>query len=92
MRREISESPIRLIALLLAVDCVLRIGVAGTVVAALCCFTPILVILLGTIGLASLVGYLDYVLFPALAFFLALTIYALWRRQPAEDKSNDAKQ
>jgi mercuric ion transport protein len=69
----------------------LRIGVAGTVVAALCCFTPILVILLGTIGLASLVGYLDYVLFPALAFFLALTIYALWRRQPAEDKSNDAK-
>lgn len=70
----------------------LRIGVAGTVVAALCCFTPILVILLGTIGLASLVGYLDYVLFPALASFLALTIYALWRRQPAEDKSNDAKQ
>lgn len=70
----------------------LRIGVVGTVVAALCCFTPILVILLGTIGLASLVGYLDYVLFPALAFFLALTIYALWRRQPAEDKSNDAKQ
>ena len=70
----------------------LRIGVAGTVVAALCCFTPILVILLGTIGLASLVGYLDYVLFPALAFFLALTIYALWRRQLAEDKSNDAKQ
>jgi len=68
----------------------LRIGVAGTVVAALCCFTPILVILLGTIGLASLVGYLDYVLFPALAFFLALTIYALWRRQPAED-NNDAK-
>jgi len=69
----------------------LRTGVVGTVVAALCCFTPVLVILLGTIGLASLVGYLDYVLFPALAFFLALTIYALWRRQPAEDESNDVK-
>jgi len=69
----------------------LRIGVAGTVVAALCCFTPILVILLGTIGLASLVGYLDYVLFPALAFFLVLTIYALWRRQSAEDNNIDAK-
>jgi len=69
----------------------LRTGVAGTVVAVLCCFTPVLVILLGTIGLASLVGYLDYVLFPALAFFLALTIYALWRRQPVEDNSNDAK-
>jgi mercuric ion transport protein len=70
----------------------LKIGVVGTVIAALCCFTPVLVILLGTIGLSAMVGYLDYVLFPALAFFLALTIYALWRRQPAEDKSNDAKQ
>jgi mercuric ion transport protein len=69
----------------------LRTGVAGTVIAALCCFTPVLVILLGTIGLASLVGYLDYVLFPALAFFFALTIYALWRRQPDEDNSNDAE-
>jgi mercuric ion transport protein len=69
----------------------LRTGVAGTVIAALCCFTPVLVILLGTIGLASLVGYLDYVLFPALVFFFALTIYAFWRRQPAEDNSNDAE-
>lgn len=67
----------------------LIVGVTGSVIAALCCFTPILVILLGTIGLASLVGYLDYVLFPALAFFLALTIYALWRRQPTDDSNND---
>ncbi len=69
----------------------LKTGVVGTVIAALCCFTPVLVILLGTIGLSAMVGYLDYVLFPALAFFLALTFYALWRRQPAEDKSNDAE-
>ncbi|GAA0560164.1 mercury resistance system transport protein MerF [Halomonas salifodinae] len=59
----------------------LRVSVIGTVLVALCCFTPILVILLGTVGLAALTGYLDYVLFPALAFFIGLTVYALWRKK-----------
>ena len=58
----------------------LRTGIIGTVIAALCCFTPILVVLFGVVGLSALVGYLDYVLFPALAFFAGLTVYALWRR------------
>ncbi len=58
----------------------LRTWIIGTVVAALCCFTPILVVLFGVVGLSALVGYLDYVLFPALAFFVGLTAYALWRR------------
>ena len=48
----------------------LRVSVIGTVLVALCCFTPILVILLGTVGLAALTGYLDVVLLPALAFFI----------------------
>ena len=69
----------------------LRTGVIGTIVVALCCFTPVLVILLGTIGLAAMVGYLDYVLFPALAFFVALTIYALWRRQQTRGNNNNVK-
>lgn len=60
----------------------LRTGVAGTVVAALCCFTPVLVILLGAVGLSALVGWLDYVLLPALVVFLGITIYA-WRRHRA---------
>jgi mercuric ion transport protein len=55
----------------------LRLGIAGTVIAALCCFTPVLVILLGLVGLSALTGYLDFVLFPALAFFLGLTSFAL---------------
>lgn len=59
----------------------LRLSVIGTVLVALCCFTPILVILLGTVGLAALAGYLDYVLLPALAFFIGLTAYALWRKK-----------
>ncbi len=59
----------------------LGIGIGGTVVAALCCFTPILVVLLGALGLSAALGWLDYVLFPALAFFIGLTIYAVYRRQ-----------
>lgn len=59
----------------------LGIGIGGTVVAALCCFTPILVVLLGAVGLSAALGWLDYVLFPALAFFIGLTIYAVYRRQ-----------
>lgn len=58
----------------------LGIGIAGTVVTALCCFTPILMATLGTVGLSAVVGYLDPVLLPALAVFVALTGYALWRR------------
>lgn len=59
----------------------LRVSVIGTVLVALCCVTPILVILFATIGLATLTGYLDVVLFPALAFFIGLTLYALWRKK-----------
>jgi mercuric ion transport protein len=59
----------------------LRIGIVGSVVATLCCLTPILVILLGAVGLSALVGWLDYVLLPILVVFLGITVYALWRRQ-----------
>jgi mercuric ion transport protein len=56
-------------------------GIAGTIIAALCCFTPVLAVLLGLVGLSALLGWFDLVLFPALAFFIGLTIYAVWRRQ-----------
>lgn len=58
----------------------LRFGIIGTALAALCCFTPLLVLLLGAVGLGALTGYLDYVLVPALVFFIGLTIYALYRK------------
>lgn len=61
----------------------LRTSVIGTVLVALCCFTPILVILLGVVGWSALAGYLDYVLLPALALFIGLMIYALWRQRQA---------
>ena len=49
----------------------LRVSVIGTVLVALCCFTPVLVILLGAVGMAALTSYLDYVLLPTLVFLLA---------------------
>ncbi len=63
----------------------LRTGFVGSAVAALCCFTPILVILLGTVGLSAWLNWLDFVLLPALAGFLGLTAYVLVRRKSAGD-------
>ena len=60
---------------------ILITGIIGTVILALCCFTPVLVVLFAVVGLSAIVGYLDYVLLPALAFFVILTFYAVWRRQ-----------
>ena len=56
-------------------------GIAGAFIAALCCFTPVLVILLGAVGLSALTGYLDIVLLPALLLFTGLIAYALYRMQ-----------
>lgn len=61
-------------------DRLLKMGIIGTVIAALCCFTPVLVVLFGFVGLSAVVGYLDFVLLPALAVFVLITIYAVIRR------------
>ena len=61
----------------------LKVGIVGTIVAALCCFTPVLVVLLGAVGLAAVIGWLDFWLLPALAVFLVITGYALWQHQKA---------
>ncbi len=62
---------------------ILKTGIAGSVIAAICCFTPFLVIALGAVGLSAWLGWLDYVLLPMLAVFLALTAYGLWKRRRA---------
>lgn len=55
-------------------------ALAGTVAVALCCFTPVLLLALAAIGLSAVTPYLDYVLFPALAVLVILTIvsYRRW--------------
>ena len=59
----------------------LALGVSGTVLAVLCCFTSLLPIVLAALGLTGLLGvvYNDAVLLPILAGFFILTGYALWR-------------
>lgn len=61
-----------------------KVSVVGTLIVALCCFTPVLVILLAVLGLSALAGYLDYVLLPTLAMFIGLTVYAVLRRRQAD--------
>jgi mercuric ion transport protein len=64
-------------------DKLLATGLIGTAVAAVCCFTPALVIVLGALGLSTWMGWLDYLLIPALLSFAALTGYAIVARRTA---------
>ena len=55
-------------------------GSLGTAIAAICCFTPALVVLVGFAGLSAIVGWLDYGLFPMLFASMGLVAYALYLR------------
>ena len=57
----------------------------GAGVAVLCCATPVLVILLGVAGLGALTGYVDYVVLPALAGFIGMIGYGLYRKRQCEN-------
>lgn len=69
----------------------LGVGIGGTAVTAVCCFTPALVIFLAGFGLSAWLAWLDYVLFPLLAAFIALTLFALIRirREPKTGHRDD---
>jgi len=69
----------------------LKTGIIGAAIAALCCFTPVLVILFGAVGLAAGVGHLDAVLMPALIFFLALIVYAHFKKDKGKLGETDRK-
>ena len=58
----------------------LRAGSIGTAIAAICCFTPALVVLVGLAGLSAVVAWLDYGLFPMLFTSMGLVAYALHLR------------
>jgi mercuric ion transport protein len=63
----------------------LRIGITGTVLTGLCCFTPFLITILSVFGVVAWLSWTDFVLFPLLGGFLLLTLYAIERirREPA---------
>jgi mercuric ion transport protein len=58
----------------------LGVGLGGSAVAAVCCLTPALALLLGAVGLSAWLAWLDYILLPALVLFLGITGYAVLRR------------
>ncbi len=59
-------------------------AITGTLLVALCCFTPLLVIVLGVVGLSALTRYLDVVLLPALGAMIIITIIAFRKWQRAQ--------
>jgi mercuric ion transport protein len=54
-------------------------GGIGSAIAAICCFTPALVLALGAVGLSAGFAWTDRVLLPALVTFLAIVVYGLHR-------------
>jgi mercuric ion transport protein len=56
-------------------------GMIAAAVAAVCCATPLLAILFGSIGLAAWLAAADMVLIPALILCLLLIGFGLYRRR-----------
>ncbi len=63
-----------------------RAGVIGAVVVAVCCFTPVLVVFVTVVGWSAIVGYLDYVLYPALGLFLLLAVVGWVQRRRCQSE------
>lgn len=61
----------------------LGIGLGGSALAAVCCFTPALALLLAAAGVSAWLAWLDFILLPALVLFLGITAYALIRGRRA---------
>jgi len=64
-----------------------QIGAIGSVLVAICCFTPLLVWILGVVGLLAVVGYLDLVLFPLLGLFILLLVIGLLAGSKNDEKT-----
>ena len=58
----------------------IKAGVIGGLVAAICCATPLLTVVFGSLGLAAWVASADYVLIPALVICVGLIAFGLYRR------------
>lgn len=71
-----------------------RTGLVGAVIAAVCCATPILVIAFATLGLAGPAVWLDWLLVPALIGFVLIAsveLYRLCGRPLARPSASDDK-
>ncbi len=59
----------------------LYFSLCGTIVTAICCFTPLLVWAMALLGLSAYLAWLDVVLLPLLGVFAALTIIAFIKKR-----------
>ena len=57
----------------------MKIGAIRGVITAICCFTPILVYVLGLVGLSAALVWLDFVLLPLLAIFIVMLGVGIWQ-------------
>ncbi len=60
-----------------------RFGLVGTIIAVICCFTPLLVVVFGALGIGAMIVYADYVLLPALALLVLITVIGYFRKSAA---------
>lgn len=58
----------------------LRTGITGTALAAVCCFTPLLVVVFAFAGASAWLGWIDYALFPVMFASMGLIAQALYLR------------
>jgi mercuric ion transport protein len=61
-----------------------KTGLWGSVIATVCCLTPVFSFALGLVGLAALAPYLDYILLPFLGFFMLLAFYGWAKTRSAK--------
>ncbi len=63
-------------------------GIAGALLAILCCGTPILAAALAALGLAAYVAKLDYVLIPVFLASVALIVFGIVRSRGQQSKAS----
>ena len=62
-----------------------HLGITGAVIAALCCFTPLLPWLFGALGLSGALGYIyrDDVLLPIMGISILIAGFGIWLKRRA---------
>ena len=61
----------------------IRMGIAGAVLVAVGCLTPLLVTVLAAVGVSSAMGWLDFVLVPLFLASAGIVTHTLLRRRRA---------
>ena len=56
----------------------LRAGTLGMLIGMVCCFTPLLVVVFGAVGLSSWLGWIDYALFALMYTSMGVAAYGLY--------------